>query len=91
MGLAIRPSERTEVNTKRADISCFNAINNYRSLTTDSIAEISTYKDQAAIMKDPRTADALVICQIHAYFRVPCDYFETLLLPEEILKHVKAT
>ena len=92
---AIRPSERDRGKYKRrADISCFNAINNYRSLDyIDSIAEISTYKDQAAIMKDPRTADALVICQIHAYFMgtFAIKFRDFYFCPEDkILKHVKS-
>ena len=66
----IRPSEKDRGSYKRkADISSFNAMGNYRSLDyMDTLSDLTTYQSQEAIMKDERTADALVMCQIHAYF-----------------------
>ena len=59
----------------------------------DQISDVTTYKDQKDIYRDPRCYDALVLTQIHSYcmgtFGIP--WKEHFFCPEaSILKHRKA-
>lgn len=91
----IRPSEKDRGRYKRkADISAFNAVGNYRSLDyLDTLSEVTTYKDQADINRDPRTFCALVISQIQAYCmgNFAINFKEYFFCREvSVLKHMKS-
>ena len=91
----IRPSEKDRGSYKRkADISAFNAVGNTRSLDyMDTLSEVTTYKEQDEINKDPRTVDSLVLCQIQAFSmgNFAVDFKKYFFCRETaILKHIKA-